>query len=437
MNNKNSINMKNNFSYLKARFGEGLRAILHSPAKIGLVAVYAVITLFLLLHFTAPTGNPIVNILRPLAVFLLVAFAAAAFVLAVIYSAIPRGVGSMAEAFIRINLVNSANEPPLLARRSKNGDIVEAEFFTRGIPLECWENKRDAIESALNYRVTSIKQGRDKQYIVLRLAPGDVQLPTMARMPNDVPCSPSQLLLGTSLDGPVMINFNVTPHVLLAGGTGSGKTNLSNCCISQLLKKRDEYGPLVDVKLIDLKGGQDYPHEWRTKFCDFSWEAEDALSMLSMAVQELRRRQELFTQLADYHKKPLNCLDDFNAISPVKSRLRRIVIVIDEIAELTDTTGMDKPHKELSAAIIGHLATIARMGRASGINLIICTQRPDATIVPGQIKNNMSCRICGRAPDPELFRMILGDSVAAKRVPPDVPGRFVMQDGTEFQAYLF
>lgn len=70
------------------------------------------------------------------------------------------------------------------------------------------------------------------------------------------------------------------------------------------------------------------------------------------------------------------------------------------------------------------------------LSLIICTQRPDAGVLPGQIKNNLGGRLCGLTPHPELFRMILGDTTAANHVPPDVPGRFIMHDGTELQGYL-
>lgn len=91
--------------------------------------------------------------------------------------------------------------------------------------------------------------------------------------------------------------------------------------------------------------------------------------------------------------------------------LRRNVIVIDELAEITDTTDMDKPHKKLAPAVVGKLATIARLGRAVGFNLVIGVQCGDANIVPGQIKSNISGRVCGVADD-TLSRIILGNGDA-------------------------
>lgn len=93
-------------------------------------------------------------------------------------------------------------------------------------------------------------------------------------------------------------------------------------------------------------------------------------------------------------------------------------------------------NKELLAQIEARLALIARQGRAFDIHLILATQRPDANILPGQIKNNMNIRICGRA-DTTLSTIIIGDGRAAEQIPHDAQGRFLMEDGTVFQAYYF
>ena len=82
------------------------------------------------------------------------------------------------------------------------------------------------------------------------------------------------------------------------------------------------------------------------------------------------------------------------------------------------------------------IGTIARQGRAFGIHLILATQRPDSTILNGQIKNNINYRICGRA-DNVLSMIILDKTDAADQIPEDAQGRFILQDGTIFQAYWF
>lgn len=116
--------------------------------------------------------------------------------------------------------------------------------------------------------------------------------------------------------------------------------------------------------------------------------------------------------------------------------LQRLIFACDEVAEMLDKTGADNERKKLLAQIENKLSTIARQGRAFGIHLILATQRPDATIIPGQIRNNMDFRVCGRA-DSVLSQIILDNTSAAEQIPKDARGRFITGDGTVFQGYLF
>ena len=91
-----------------------------------------------------------------------------------------------------------------------------------------------------------------------------------------------------------------------------------------------------------------------------------------------------------------------------------------------------------SDALLCHLqSTLYAEKRVDlGIHLILATQRPDAAIIPGQIRNNMDFRVCGRA-DSVLSSIILDNTDAADLIPKDARGRFLLHDGTIFQAYWF
>ena len=118
---------------------------------------------------------------------------------------------------------------------------------------------------------------------------------------------------------------------------------------------------------------------------------------------------------------------------------KRTFLLIDECAEVLDPTGRTKEEKELISQITKDLNTIARMGRAVGIHLIISTQRPDASAVPGSSKANLDVRICGKA-DATLSTIILGDGRANEVIPKDSQGRFVLANGAEdiiFQGYYY
>ena len=97
---------------------------------------------------------------------------------------------------------------------------------------------------------------------------------------------------------------------------------------------------------------------------------------------------------------------------------------------------MAQAQKEIGSKIESKLSMIARQDRVFGIHLILATQRPDANILSGQIRNNINCRICGRA-DNVLSQIILDSTAAADQIPKDARGRFLLHDGTVFQAYWF
>lgn len=171
----------------------------------------------------------------------------------------------------------------------------------------------------------------------------------------------------------------------------------------------------------------DFPRIWHEK-CRLCFEESDLLNLLTELVDELERRKEVF--------RSCGCpnLDEYNKATG--ATLQRLVFACDEMAELLDKNGRSKEDKELIYRIESKLSVIARQGRAFGVHLILATQRPDATILSGQIRNNLDCRVCGRA-DNVLSQIILDSTAASDLIPKDARGRFLLHDGTIFQGYLF
>lgn len=422
------LNWGNTATYLAGRLGNGLRAIPGSPFRLLLAALYWLVAA-LMIH-AAASDNIVARLFQPLFWIL----AGLLFLTVITATAIPPGTLRMANACRRIGLVNDCGEAPLLIKRYHKEDKAMIDLFTQGISLSTIQDNLPELEAAANCRVVRVEQGPSRNIIRLTLAPGDAQLPEKAVLPQ-LTLALSELALGVSYDGPVIIDLNKMPHWLNGGATGSGKTTLLIVVIQQCLMKRTATGEqAADVYIIDLKGGQDYPPHWRNRDCSFCVTAEDALSVLGGLVTELERRLSAFADASERFGVPCSSLDEYNRLCP-DAPLRRNVIVIDELAEITDTTGMDKPHKELAAAVVGKLATIARLGRAVGFNLIIGVQRADANTVPGQIKSNISGRVCGVADD-VLSQIILGNTDADKLIPKHGRGLFLNQDGVIFRGYL-
>ena len=337
----------------------------------------------------------------------------------------PFGSKSIHENLQRIGFTNSAGEHPLLVGQyadKSNPQVTIMEFTANGIPLVEWEKQRAKIEAALNIHAVKIKEGENKRRILLYAVPAGNGLPDVLHWDSSYLNTDSfVVVLGESLLGKVTVNMAQIPHILLGGSTGSGKSVLLKLLLMQCINKG------AAVYIADFKGGVDFSYAWHGR-CEVIIDRNELLGTLSVLVDELERRKVLLKQ-SDCHN-----VDAY--YNKTGGRLARMVFACDEVAEALDKTGLDKQGKELVAQIESKLSTIARQGRAFGIHLILATQRPDATILSGQIRNNMDCRVCGRA-DNVLSQIILDSTAASEQIPKGAQGRFIMHDGTVFQGYLF
>ena len=324
------------------------------------------------------------------------------------------------------NFFRAGKDVTLLARGAwgesiqKNGLRIKDKFSPRmsvsRIPVTTElkaEDKYDVIFVVLRYTQLDA--------ILDAVSAGD-DLPEVLKW-KDSYLSPKSfvLVLGESYTGPVTVNLAHIPHILLGGSTGSGKSVLLKLLLMQALRKGAE------VYIADFKGGVDFPKVWHEK-CRMCFTEEDLRYTLDQLAAVLEYRKNAF--------KALGCpnIDAYNETT--EQPLPRLIFACDEVAEMLGKTGADNERKKLLAQIENKLSTIARQGRAFGIHLILATQRPDATIIPSQIRNNMDFRVCGRA-DSVLSQIILDNTSAAEQIPKDARGRFITGDGTVFQGYLF
>ena len=334
----------------------------------------------------------------------------------------PWGARHIHNAFFQAGVRNGASEAPFLLERRKSTDseITILKLFAPGITSAMIQDKQAEIEAALNAYIADIQTKANTNILYLHIVKATTALSTNEAW-DDKYLSPKsfELALGRSLSGIKYINLSVTPHVLIGGTTGSGKSVLLKSLLVQCIQKG------ATVYIADFKGGVDFGQIWEEK-CTMCYEMDALQAILKKLTKELHHRRELF--------KSIDCpnLESYN--QRVLDSIPRIVFACDEVAELLDKTGASKELKAEIDAIIADLSTIARLGRAFGIHLILATQRPDATIIPGQIKNNADIRICGRA-DQVLSQIILDTTDAKDRIPKNICGRFLTQDGIMFQGF--
>lgn len=190
------------------------------------------------------------------------------------------------------------------------------------------------------------------------------------------------IVLGTDITGnKQIIDLVKTPHLLIAGATGSGKSVCVNSLICSILFRRSPQEVrliLVDPKIVELKLYNNIPH----LLTPVITEPKKALKALQYCLIEMERRYSLLDavnvrDIASYNRKIVEQ-------RLARERLPYIVVVIDEFADLMTTAG-----KELEM----YLARLAAMARAIGIHLVLATQRPSTNVITGIIKANIPSRV--------------------------------------------
>lgn len=296
--------------------------------------------------------------------------------------------------------------------------------FKTDLNLGEWKRKKESLETALDCTIWDISNKGSKKIIQMTAIPSDFELPEMISW-NDANISDKDgvLIIGQSILQQMFFDLNKTAHVLIAGATGFGKSVLLRCLLWQMIKKG------AKVFMFDFKGGVEFGLDYE-QFGEVVTEHERAIEVLEMLVEENKRRLALFRKcrvknLPEYNKK-------------YGKNLCRIGLFCDEFAEMVDKKGASKEVKQVYEKLEGLTSSLARLSRATGINLFLGMQRPDANVLTGQIKTNIPVRICGKFSDKAASEIVLNNTAAADL--PEVRGRFLFQRGNElieFQSYYF
>jgi S-DNA-T family DNA segregation ATPase FtsK/SpoIIIE len=284
--------------------------------------------------------------------------------------------------------------------------------------------------SAISVRVVEVIPG--KPTVGLEIPNETRELVTLgeilASKEYDSSTSPLTLALGKDISGyPVVADLGRMPHLLIAGTTGAGKSVAINAMILSLLyKSTAEHVRLImiDPKMLELSVYEGIPHLLAPVVTDM----KEAANALRWGVAEMERRYRLMAALgvrniAGFNRKvkeardkgepildplfkPEETLEGEQATAPELQPLPVIVIIIDELADMMMVVG--KKVEEL-------IARLAQKARASGIHLILATQRPSVDVITGLIKANIPARIAFQVSSRVDSRTIL-DQIGAENL---------------------
>ncbi len=325
-----------------------------------------------------------------------------------------------------LDLLEDRKKKPNSGNIKKNSEIIETTFADFGIDVEVVDVAigptitQYAISPAQGVKISRIVALQNDLALSLAAHPIRIEAPIPGKslvgieVPNKsiAPVSLRSLLesgpfkkadtqltfgLGKDVSGKAWVaGLEKSPHLLVAGATGSGKSVCLNNIIVSLLY---QHGPdmlkfiMVDPKRVELPAYNGIPHLLVPPIT----KPEDAINALKWTVREMERRLDVLSvagvrNIASYNKKN-------------KEQMPYIVFVIDELADL-----MSQAARDVEALIV----RIAQMARAVGIHLVLATQRPSVDVITGTIKANVPTRIAFAVASQTDSRTILDYAGAEK-----------------------
>ncbi len=327
-----------------------------------------------------------------------------------------------------LSLLNSETSKPTTGDLLAHANIIKRTLDSFGIPVEMGEiNVGPAVtrytlkpaEGVKLSRITSLNAD-----LALSLAahpirieapiPGKslvgievpnkaaalVRLGSLMNYPEFQASGPLGFVLGRDVSGePIFANIEKMPHLLVAGATGSGKSILVHSLITSLLYKNSPQTlrlVLIDPKRVELSMYDGIPH----LITPVITENKKALGVLKWAIQEMDRRYEILQHAGSRDIKSYNAKQ-----TKPEDILPFILIGIDEMADLMSSFG-----REVEGAIV----RLAQMARATGIHLLLATQRPSVEVITGLIKANIPARVALQVASQIDSRTILDGAGAEK-----------------------
>ena len=304
-----------------------------------------------------------------------------------------------------LNLLRSSTEKPVVGDLRANANIIKRTLESFGIPVEMGEITigpkvtRYTLKPAEGLNLARIIALRSDLSLALAAHPIRIEAPIPGRslvgieIPNKVgsivrlgailaypefkKSANLGFPLGRDVAGePIFVNLSRMPHFLIAGSTGSGKSiAIHSLILSMLYKNSPEILRfiLIDPKRVELSIYEGIPH----LLTPVITEGKKAIAALRFAIHEMERRYEVLLKAG---KRDIAGHNAERRNDPMPY----LVIIIDELADLMSAYGRE---------IEGSIVRLAQMARATGIHLVVSTQRPSVEVITGLIKANISSRM--------------------------------------------
>jgi len=330
-----------------------------------------------------------------------------------------------------LDLLNKNEAAPTSGNIKENSMIIKSTLENFGIPVEMAEVNvgpavtQYAFKPAEGVKLSKITTLSNNLALALAAHPIRIEAPIPGKslvgieVPNKVrsvvtlrnlitqpgyqnATTPLVVALGRNVAGNALFtDITEGPHLLVAGATGTGKTIFLNTLILSLLYKctPDQLRLImVDPKRVEFQHYNDIPH----LLCPVIYDATKTINALQWLTHEMERRFEVFSEV------PARNLASYNSNKSIIAsglQMPYIVFVVDELADLMAAKG-----REIEAGVV----RLAQMARATGIHLVLATQRPSVEVITGLIKANVPTRITFQVSSQIDSRTVIDTSGAEK-----------------------
>lgn len=323
------------------------------------------------------------------------------------------------------DLLKSSVEKPTSGDLRGNANIIKRTLESFGIPVEMGEINigpkvtRYTLKPAEGVKISKITALNSDLALALAAHPIRIEAPIPGKslvgieVPNKSAAivrlgsliaysdfkdsGPLNFVLGRGVSGEViMADIEKMPHILVAGATGSGKSVSIHALILSLIYKNSPATlrlAMIDPKRVELSIYRGLPH----LISPVITEGKKAIGLFRWAIQEMERRYEV---LLEAGARDIRSYNQKNSVL-----MPYIVMIVDELADLMAAYG-----KEIEGSIV----RLAQMARATGIHLVVSTQRPSVEVITGLIKANITARIALQVASQVDSRTILDTAGAEK-----------------------
>lgn len=325
---------------------------------------------------------------------------------------------TLTSAFKNAGLESKIGRVPNLVSDFALDPIIRKMRVTNaGFPLSKFQEQSKYLESELGIYVDVIKENRETR--IIEMIYSHFPMPENILYNQEESMRTLEFTVGRTRAYALTSNFRDTPHLLVAGQTGGGKSTF----LRQLIVNIHLNDKNSKFLLIDLKGGLEFSlFESRKQFV--------VVPSVLAAIEELKLIDKILDERMALIKSE-KCKDIDGYIKKMAGKksvfLNRQFVVVDEAAEMF-LAGHHANSKDIQIAR-GILSRIARQGRAVGVHLIVATQRPDSRSLDPQVKANLTGVICFQMMNDASSIAVLGNGRATDL--PKVPGRAIWKNGIE------